>query len=162
MPRIVDCIKSESETPANVIRLVKVSGGFLRAYNRSAWKFHTFINDYKVKRMFVKSANEEVVSLGFPETSLHALTDGRQMTTTDLGFDLMLKPGETLRADDYEAWVAAIPVTNNSRSDYEACPLSGPEAEREVLRRLMQFPVERRSPLDCQAFLSELREMLVP
>lgn len=160
MPKISLCVKSTEEAPADVIRLVRVGGGFLRAYNRSAWKFHRFICDYKVKRMYVKSVGEEVVSLGFPEGSLHSLAEGRQLGATELGYDLSLRPEETLDAEDYGKWVAALPLTNNSATDADSLPLSCAEAEREVIRRLVRFPLERKTPLECQQFVSEMREIL--
>lgn len=64
MARISECVAAEKEAAIGVIRLVK-GNMFLRAYNKSAWKFHTLICDYKVKREFVKSVGEEVFSIGF-------------------------------------------------------------------------------------------------
>ncbi|MCQ2217244.1 MAG: hypothetical protein MJZ33_02015 [Paludibacteraceae bacterium] len=43
MATMKETVKAESETPFNVIRLIKVNNGFLRAYNKSAWKFYTFV-----------------------------------------------------------------------------------------------------------------------
>lgn len=163
MARISECVKADKETPANVIRLVKVSGGFLRAYNKSAWKFHTFIVDYKLKRQFVKNINEEVVSLGFPEGSLHNVAAERRFLATELGYDLELREDEKIGDDSaYEQWVAAIPMSNMSKSDVDALPLVGLEAEKEVVRLIRLFPVERKTPIDCQTFLVQLRELLDP
>ncbi len=87
MARIIDILKAEKEAPPRVIRLARVQNGFVRAYNRSAWKFYTFINEYKLKRQFVKSVNEETVSLGFREVNIHAVASGRRFETTEIGYD---------------------------------------------------------------------------
>ena len=98
--QISDIVKAESETPANVIRLARVQNGFVRAYNKSAWKFYLFIQQYKLKRMYVKSINAETVSLGFREENLHHVAEGRQFTSTELGYDLQLKEDEQCGDDD--------------------------------------------------------------
>ena len=161
MARISEIVKSESEAPANVIRLARVQNGFVRAYNKSAWKFYLFIQQYKLKRMYVKSINAETVSLGFREENLHHVVECRQFTSTELGYDLLLKEDEKCGDDDaYEQWFSAIPINDQSSSDFDALPLAGANAEKEAIRRIRTFPLERKTPLNCQLFFAEIKELL--
>lgn len=48
----------------------------------------------------------------------------------------------------------------SSKGDFHSLPLSGAEAEREVINRLREFPIESKSMVDCTVFLAELRRML--
>lgn len=54
MPSIENSLKHEEETPTGKVRLVQ-SGEFVRAYNRSAWRFYCCTAEYKVTRKFVKA-----------------------------------------------------------------------------------------------------------
>ena len=159
MPKITDCLKAEREAAANVIRLVR-NNNFLRAYNRSAWLFQRVVTEYRVKRQFIKSVGEEVFFIGFPEGCLHQHASGHELTTTELGFDIIVEAGHLPIIDDYEQWKEQIPLSNASQADFDAAPLIGAEAEREVMRRLRTFPLVRKTPMECQQLVSELQELL--
>lgn len=159
MPKISDCLKAERESPDHVIRLVR-NNNFLRAYNRSAWLFQRCITEYRVKRQFIKSVGEEVFFIGFPEGCLHQHASGHELATTDLGFDIQIAAENLPAEDDYEQWKEQIPLSNGSQADFDALPLAGAEAEREVLRRLRTFPLVRKTPMECQQLVSELQELL--
>lgn len=159
MPKITDCLKAEKESADNVIRLVR-NNNFLRAYNRSAWLFQRVITEYRVKRQFIKSAGEEVFFIGFPEGCLHQHASGHELSTTDLGFDIVVAADCMPLEDDYEQWKEHIPLSNASQADFDATPPVGAEAEREVMRRLRTFPLVRKTPMECQQLVSELQELL--
>lgn len=46
-------------------------GVFFKAYEHSAYLFVKYVKPFMVKKRFVKSVNQEVVSIGFPTNSLH-------------------------------------------------------------------------------------------
>ncbi len=159
MPTYVDVIKFEAEKPVNTIRLIK-SGEFYRAYNHSAWLFQCCIAEHKVMRKFVKALDSDIFYIGFPEKSLFTNIGERNSTKTEYGFDIELFETELPDADAFEAWKATIETQHSSKGDFNSLPIAGADAEKEVLRRIKDFPLESKSMIDCVVFLSELRKLL--
>ena len=50
------------------------AGKFWKAYNQSAYLFHTYIQSFKLSCRIVQKINRKVVSLGFPEDALKKYT----------------------------------------------------------------------------------------
>lgn len=159
MSTYTDVIHFEECAPPNTIRLIK-SGEFFRAYNRSAWLFHCCIAQYKVMRKFVKSLKCDIYYVGFPESSLENNIGERKHAKTEYGYDIELLPDELPSEGGYETWKATIEPAPSSRADYNSLPLAGAAAEREVLRRLRDFPLESKSMIECAVFVAELRKLL--
>lgn len=159
MPSISEVIKFEKATPAGIIRLIK-SGDFLRAYNRSAWLFLQFITQYKVTRKFVKQLNEDVYFIDFPAGKMHETLGDRKTESTELGYDVMLRDTEQPDEAEFPKWLSTIAPEPASAADHNSLPMTGAEAEREVLRQLCEFRMEKATMVDCVVFLSKLREML--
>lgn len=159
MPSYTEMIRFESEAPLNTIRLVK-SGGFYRAYNHSAWLFQNCITQYKVIRKFIKSLDDNIYYIGFPEKNLFDNIGKRETTKTDYGFDILLCEDELPDEDGYETWKLSVETVESSKSDYYSLNFTGREAEIEVIRRIKEFPIESKSMMDCVIFLSQLRMML--
>lgn len=159
MPTIADSIKFEKEAPKNVIRLIR-DGGFYRAYNHSAWLFQCCIAEYKVTHKYVKSLKEDAYYIGFPENSLYDKIGERQLEKTKFGFDIQLLEDEIPAEDGFETWKTTIKAEYASKSDFNALPLAGADAERAVIKLLREFPLESKSMVECVAFLAELRKML--
>ncbi len=159
MPSYSEMVKFEAEAPQNTIRLVK-SGGFYRAYNHSAWLFQTFITQYKVIRKYIKSLDDNIYYIGFPEKNLFDNIGDRKTEKTEFGFDIFLKEDEVQDEDNYETWKLSVETLDSSKSDYYSMNLTGREAEIEVLRRIREFTLESKSMLECVIFISELRKLL--
>ncbi len=159
MPAYADVIKFEEEKPIGVIRLVK-SGEFYRAYNHSAWLFYCCIAEYRVMRKYVKGLKCDIYYVGFPEKSLFNNIGERDSTKTDYGFDIKLSADELPDEEGYETWKASIQVEDSSKGDFNSLPLAGADAEREVIKRLREFPIESKSMIECTVFLAELRKLL--
>lgn len=159
MPTYVDIIAFEDAAPAGVIRLVR-EGKFLRAYNHSAWMFHSCVAKHQVIRKFIKAVQSEVLYIGFPESSLESTAAGRTITKTELGFDIALRPEEIPDETDYEVWRTTINVAPASKDDFYALPLAGSDAEREVIRLIRAFPIENSTMVDCMVFLAAIRKLL--
>ena len=159
MPSYSECIKLDGERPDNTIRLIRQSG-FLRAYERSAWLFTLCISEYKVRRKFIKSANRDILFLGFPEGSLHEKLDGRQLLTTPYGYDIVLREGDVPQEDTYEEWRNAVAVEALPANGGADIPLPPEKVQEEIIRRLREFPLERKNFVQCAVFLSELRALL--
>ena len=157
MPSIENSLKHEEGTPAGKVRLVQ-SGEFVRAYNRSAWRFYCCISKYKVIRKYSKARGEDVYFLGFSASKLLELADGRACEKTDFGWDVALKDGEAPAEEGYETWTREVPVEMASRAESAALPLSGRELEGAVCRKIRAFPLETKTPVEAVVFLSEMRK----
>ena len=89
-----------------------LEGTFLKAYERSAYFFHTYIQDFKLSRRYIKTVNRNVVSLGFPYATrgkwLHAfplesvLMDGKCYV-----YDM----GRTVDEVEYDHWLEMVAAT---------------------------------------------------
>ena len=159
MPTYADMIRFEGSVPPNTIRLVK-SGNFYRAYDHSAWLFHSCIAEHKVMRKYLKALHRDIYYLGFPEKSLFNNIGEHRSSKTEYGFDIELDPSEVPDASGFEAWKASVATEPASKGDFNSLPLTGAEAEKEVLKRLREFPLENRTMIECAVFLAELRKIL--
>lgn len=159
MATYAEVVKFEGAAPPGTIRLVK-SGEFYRAYNHSAWLFQCCIAEHKVMRKFIKALGADIYYVGFPEKSLFNNIGERKSAKTDYGFDIALSEDEIPDEEGYETWKSTVDTAPSSKGDYNSLALSGAEAEREVIRRLREFPLESRSMVDCAVFLSDLRKLL--
>lgn len=159
MPTYIESIKFEESAPANTIRLIK-SGEFYRAFNHSAWLFQCCIAEHKVMRKFVKALNDYIYYIGFPEKSLFGNIGERKSTNTEMGFDIELSPDEIPDEVGYETWKTAIETHPESKSEFNSLPPAGYDAERIVISKLKDFPMENKSMIECVVFLAELRKLL--
>ena len=160
MASIENSLKYEAEVEPGKVRLV-TSGEFVRAYNHSAWLFYCCISKYKVIRKYSKTQQKDVFFLGFPVSKLLELANGRVCDKTDFGYDITLKPDEVPAEEGYETWTKEVPVEAASRAEASAIPLSGRELENAICRRIREFPLETKTPVETVVFLSEMRKLLV-
>lgn len=147
-------------------------GSFLRAYEVSAWLVHRFLNDrYKMTNRRYKGHDEPVAMLGFPPQSL----DGILSTERCSGFtrlevsseqvDVVVSEKELpdeyeveLFLDDFKRWKESLPVEEQEKSRKGGTDsLPGKTSATTILQKILTFPVENRTPLDCQSFLFQLR-----
>ena len=159
MPTYEQVINHEEKALPNTIRLV-TSGQFYRAYNRSAWLFNTCLVNYKVIRKYIKTIQKDIRYVGFPISSIRNIVGERTMVPTEFGVDIVLNENEIPSEDAYLTWFDSVETHHSSQADILSIPLSGSEAEKEVLRRIKSFPIEQKSMLECVIFLAELRKLL--
>lgn len=159
MGTYVQAVKFETEAPENTIRLIK-SGGFYRAYNHSAWLFYSCIAEHKVMRKYIKSLKTDIYYIGFPEKSLFSNIGERKSAKTEYGFDIGLSLSEIPEESGYDVWKMSVETSPSSQGDFNSLPVAGVDAEREVLKRLREYPLESKSMVDCAVFLAELRKLL--
>lgn len=160
MASIENSLKYESEVLPGKIRLI-TSGEFVRAYNHSAWLFYCCISKYKVIRKYHKPQQKDIYFLGFPVSKLIELANGRVCEKTEFGFDITLKSDEVPTKEGYEAWTKEVPVEAASRADVSALPLTGRELETAVCKKIREFPLETKTPVETVVFLSEMRKLLI-
>ena len=159
MPNYAEILKFEQEAPPSTIRLVQI-GEFFRAINHSAWLFHCCIADHKVLSRYIKSVKQRIYYLGFPVKSLLSNIGDRESSKTEYGFDIQLKEDEIPDEEGYQTWFSTIELSDASNPEYNFLPLTGADCEREVIRRIREFPLESKTMVECTVFLAELRKML--
>ena len=139
-------------------------GMFWKAYERSAFLVCSQIRAFKPTKKFVKKmGGREVVSIGFPDTSLETLMQGRQkaseshISRTYSGF-------RPLNEQEFLLW--------KNKSGSLPCPLPKEEAEvepepeqphnpiPEVVQQLKDFDLLNHTPYDCLILVKELKKML--
>lgn len=136
-------------------------GVFLVAYEQSAYLFHRFVRQYKVSKKMVKAVGREVVSLGFPQSSVDTLLAGRAVDRQDGAVFVSLRDGESLSDDDFAAWKAGVPAA------FSAAPVVSPRSGGgaadggDIISRIMAFPLESRTPMECMLFVNELRQSIL-
>ena len=143
-------------------------GSFLRAYEWSAWLLCHFVHEFKVTRRQFKGIDQPVTFVGFPKTSLPKFVPegsevqelGEKHTAVDLPVELTGEMLDSLK-EEYEEWRKALPLSVPAREKPQAedrSPL--PTSMTEVMRSILSFPVEKKSPIDCMLFLTEVKEQL--
>lgn len=147
---------SESEGAPLEIRLYR-EGIFYVAYERSAWLFYTLLHAYTVKKRYVKSVSDYVVSVGFPMAVLDKVAASRRVETFSGGARVSLDTNEVPDASLFKEWKQNFLCSDDSEPKKS---LQGCNGASSVVERIKNFPVESSSPLECMMFLVELKKNL--
>ena len=161
--------KRPDEASQRVIHFYQ-EGSFLRAYEWSAWLCCRYLNDFKATRRVLKGADDTMVFIGFPITSLEKYSsDGREiMNVDDKAVDMVL-PEELLKGEfteqDFEHWKQSVPLTESSRKErqnvLQTVQSTGQAMSlTSIMQRVLAFPIESKSPLDCMVFLADVKQQL--
>lgn len=160
MATIKEKLLQETEKPQNVILLHR-EGVFYIAYEHSAWLFCNFLHAFKVKKQYVKCVSQDVVSIGFPMSSLRKYIN-EDSIVADAGIARITIPDENISlTESFEQWRAQqaldIPHTGNKSSGVD---VADKIASLSVIDRIKEFPLECKTPLECMLFLSEIKKLL--
>ena len=158
------------------VKLYK-EGVFWVAYEQSA--YHIWQRKgYKATKKMVKTLGQEIVSVGFPQSSYEALKN--TMTSIPEKDDSYFKVFSLDTAIDMEAfllWKVNLPLaseqispktgktgTGNTPDIFELYIPDEPDKEElsrknEICRKLRDFPLENKTPMECMIFLSELKKI---
>ena len=143
MPSINEILEIESQNNGSFI-LLYPEGMFYKAYERSAWLACMYLGNLLVKKRYIKKVQQDVVSVGFPKSSIEKWAGGRKIRTMDNYVMIIL--------DDSE-------IQEYSDEIFHKWKDSGNESE-EIYDRILSFPIENKTPMECMIFLSELKEKL--
>lgn len=145
-------------------------GSFLRAYEWSAWLCCRFISDFKVTHKMVKSLNQSVAYIGFPVTSLEKfMPEGSMPDLTNLSEPYFSLPAQMIEKDlemrDFEEWKSCTPVSEVKKKE-DGKPLAVESNQSSgglfsLAKRIAEYPVESKSPIECMLFLLELKKQVV-
>ncbi len=148
------------------------SGSFYHAYEWSAWLLSRYAEKLKLRRERYADVNGDVCFVGFPVTSLAKYTPAGATQFIDestgvvtLCISKLVRVQNTDIAamrSDYAAWRESVPVTDRTKRDQasngKAECISIPGS---VQDRVLLFPLEQSTPLECMVFISELKQEML-
>jgi len=161
----------------SIVRLYP-DGSFYRAYEWSAWLCVRYISQFKATRRHFKGMDRDIVFIGFPFTSLDKFFSGVKSLHSPDDRNLIFQlPDGTFPHDStpeglagaYQNWKSSVPISENKRKRPEGADSASsdrtddnlpPSRMTDVMRRILSYPIERKSPLECMSFLAELKSDL--
>lgn len=149
-------------------------GTFYRAYEWSAWLCHRYVSQFKPTHRLLKNAEDSVVFVGFPMTSLERhVPEGATVTEQeDKTMALILSEnvfGETTTEQlqtDFANWKKSVPLVKSKEQGTKTnseLRIKNFELEKgglDILKRILAYPIEQHSPMEAMAFLSEIKQQL--
>lgn len=157
--------KLEAERQDEPLILLYMEGLFWKAYEQSAMRFAKEVKAYKLQKRFIKTVNGEVVSMGFPNSSLQEVLKGWEFVRMN-DKQLSFHTKTAFTAAEFEEWKSALPLESEAVSEALGTVSTGKtgncfsETERQVLSQLLAFRVEAASPLQCMMLVSDLQALL--
>lgn len=144
-------------------------GTFYHAYEWSAWLCCQFINSFKTTRRENKKAKTDIVSIGFPISSLEKYTPAEARTEQAEEGHLIWHLPDTLIKDptnlneQYTRWRSAIPMTEAKTKSNAPLPVLAdhPVSITGIMKQVLAFRVESHSPMECMQFLLDIQTQLV-
>lgn len=173
MKDIIEIERNRLENgPLNVIQLFP-EGTFYRAYEWSAWLCCRFINQFKPTRRETKEElGETLVFIGFPITSLGKfLPEDAQMVANEdksvsvtLAMEMFQGSDNTALRQSFKEWKSGIPLfaprKGSLKEDLKNKQDNQPHRMSEVMLRILAFPVEQKTPMECMAFIADVKQQL--
>lgn len=146
----------------------------MRAYEWSAWLCERYVSQFKATRKQIKDSEESFVFVGFPQTSLQKYTiEGCEVVQVSEKEFVMNLPDGILPNDsttesltvDFDNWKHSVPLSEGKRgktNNQVPNILNSNPSPRifEILQRIMSFPLESNSPIDCMLFLGEIKQQV--
>ena len=160
---------SRENTNRNRVYLVP-EGVFYKAYECSAFILSTQWRPLAPSVKRVKyMGGEIVVSVGFPQASLPTLeaimhrddTYSPELSEEAAGV-LAFSALHPVDEHEFLAWKAELAAEPSRDVEPEKKPASSATASAtEIVERILSFPLENSSPVDCLLFLSELKRLAI-
>jgi len=154
-----------------VIHLFR-EGTFYRAYEWSAWLCLRYFTELKVTHRLLKGG-EDIVFVGFPLTSLDRYTpQGATVLPSGEKSIEMTLPAQAFAPDTdaetlqsgFEDWKQSQPMTEASKKKVEEERV---RTERnahprltDIMLRILAYPIEQHSPMECMAFLGDVKQQI--
>ena len=118
---------------------------------------------FKLKKKFVKAVSCEIVSLGFPDTTLERIFDKQEIEM--INEKMISIPCGELDKKGYKEWFDNLPLLGHL---VDSC-LSGTDELRirtistgeNILRKIREFRIEEATPLSCMEFVVSMRKELI-
>ena len=164
MAQIKEILQAEQKNDGSFIRLY-AEGIFYKAYERSAWMACRVLHPFMVKKRAVRKVGQEVVSVGFPKTSLQKWAGERQVEDAgDESVLIHLSEDERVPFDEkeFEAWKSEVTLSVNESVAEQPMTVQPAltNVEVDICQSIRRFPIENKSPMECMLFVSELKSRL--
>ena len=163
--------KINAETKTEPFVFLHREGLFWKVYEWSAMRFDKEIRSYKLQKRFIRTVDQDVVSLGFPDSKLKDLLVDKTFEEITPAY-IKVTVSQTYDEETFNQWKAEVPlikddISSSSSIGQTSSPtlpatvaIDLPDAERNVLESLRSFRVETSTPLECLLFISELKKKL--
>lgn len=149
-------------------------GTFYRAYEWSAWLCHRYVSEFKVTHRQIKNTEESVVFVGFPITSLERYVpeNASVVEMEDKVIALILQEniwGDGFNLEESQAdftnWKSCVPLAKSKTSKSKIVKNEDDnsvkvESIEDVIRCILAYPIEQRTPLETMLFLSQVKQQL--
>ena len=144
--------KIELATQSNKLYFFK-EGLFHKLYNQNAMWFVNHVKPYKVSVKFVKTVNQDVYSIGFPQTvlSLHKLQINLKPIKEEPNY-LCYQVTQTIREQEFASWCNTT-LTNQVKLQSKA-------TTQNIVQQLKHFDVANNTPIQTLEFVVKLKAML--
>lgn len=175
MATIKDAVEIENQrASADVIHLFR-EGTFWRAYEMSAWLCVRCLHEFKATKRQMKDVAQPVVFVGFPASSFDKwVPDNLERQVVDdkhvvvmVGADRLPSTEPEELADMFAIWkdnVELSPASKPKEKMKQPGDTSRPAATAhsltEVMKQILAYPLESKSPVDNMLFLAELKSQL--
>lgn len=137
--------------------LLFLEGGFYRAYEHSAFEAVKNLHDFKVSCRYYKAVEKRIACIGFPVTSLAKFANGNKIEQHDDMAIIRLHDEALMTSyEEFNSWKDALPTTEDA-----AGPVPAGKQKFEIYRKIVDFPIENRTPLQCMIFLAEIKSKLM-
>ncbi|MDR3118380.1 MAG: hypothetical protein LBU44_03030 [Mediterranea sp.] len=158
---IEDIVKAEADNTGTIILFRE--GVFWKAYERSAYAFCKHIKSFVVRKKYIKSINDEIVSVGFPMSSSKTLLQGKVILLEEE--KKMIVSIGRIDLEGFMAWkkeqILSVPAVSPSCGNNSPRVSDCSDLEKEVISQIKQFSVENKTPFECMLFLSEIKKQLL-
>jgi hypothetical protein len=161
---IEDIVKAEVENNNTIILLRE--GIFWKAYEKSAYAFCKHVKPFMVKKKYIRTINDEIVSIGFPMSSTKTILQGRTVLLEEE--KRMVVSIDQIDHEGFMTWKKAQVLTPPPAGMFPGASYSnnsmafgGSNQEKEIISRIKLFSLENKTPLECMLFLSEIKKQLL-
>lgn len=138
-------------------------GIFWKAYQYSAYRVVQRLVNIKPKKKFIKAVSCEIVSLGFPDITLERVFKKQEIEIVNE--KLVGIPCGELDKKAYIEWFDNIPqvgrLVDSWLSEPDELIIRTINKEKNVLRRIKEFPVEEVTPEACVDFIRSISKELI-
>lgn len=134
-------------------------GIFWKAYQQSAYRMILKAGKLKPLKKYIKTVDCEVISVGFPDSTLHKYFSEEEIERTADG-KLIRIPCTEPDVQEYEKWFSSVAVSEAKKTETAAQSETIGEIERTVLRKIKEYNVEASTPMQSMIFLASIRKEL--
>ena len=131
-------------------------GIFWRCYELSALYFIKNIKEYRVFRKFVKTVNQDIVYLGFPNTIIEEIIQKAKSNNY-----LVSKNEKRIviigiqKEEGFEKWKENIKISGKENK------AGNMDNNNQIIQKIKEFDLINKTPVESFNFLSEIQKQLV-